>query len=99
MKNIQKTPFPFYHKKVAVENSGRPISTLTDEPVTLLNLDIQVQTNAVDFGDRNGQDLQLSVGDIYSNPLNKPIKMQDIWVSNHSSGDTGYIVITGLLVV
>ena len=91
-------PFPFYHSKVAVEDTGKPISTLTNQPVTLLNLDIQVQTNPVDIGDAYGQNLELSVGDIYGNPLEKPVSMKDIWVANHSAGSTGYIVITGIVV-
>jgi len=94
-KNI---PFPFYHAKVAVEDTGKPISTLTHQNVKLLNLDIQVQTYGVDFGDQYAQNLELGVGDIYSNPLNLPISMRDVWVSNHAAGSTGYIVITGIVV-
>ena len=63
-----KIPFPFYHTKVAVEDTGKPISVLTHQPVKLLNLDIQVQDNPIDFGDQYGQNLELSVGDIYGNP-------------------------------
>ncbi len=92
------TPFPFFHAKVNVGDTAAPITKLTKMPVKLFNLDIQVQDNAVDFGDRQGQNLQLSVGDIYSNPFpTKPMDLQDIWVVNHSVGSTGVIVVTGLI--
>jgi len=97
MTNEENSPFPFFQMKVAVEDTAKPISSLTRQPVVLLNLDIQVQTNPVDFGDRNGQNLQLSVGDFYSNPLQLPLNMSDIWVINHSAGNVGYIVITGII--
>lgn len=81
-----------------MEDTGAPITKLSKRPVKLFNLDIQVQTNAVDFGDRQGQDLQLSIGDIYSNPYpTRAVDLQDIWVVNHSAGSAGVIVVTGFI--
>jgi hypothetical protein len=89
-------PFQFFHTKVAVDDAAKPISVLTSQRVQLFNCDIQIQTNPVDMGDRANQNLELSVGDIYGNPLpNIPVDTQDVWVKNHSSGSTAYIVITG----
>lgn len=92
------TPFHFFHAKVSVDDSGKPITTLTNRRVSLYNLDIQVQDNPVDFGDGNDQNLELSVGDIYSNPFpHRAIDLSDIWVKNHTSGSTANIVITGMI--
>jgi hypothetical protein len=89
-------PFQFFHTKVAVDDTAKPISTLTSQRVKLFNCDIQVQSNAVDVGDRFNQNLKLSVGDIYGNPLpNIPVDTQDMWVKNNTAGDTAYIVVTG----
>jgi len=89
-------PYHFFHTKIAVDDAAKPISVITSQSVELFNCDIQVQTNPVDFGDRLGQNLELSVGDIYGNPLpNIPVDTKDLWVKNHTAGNTGYIVITG----
>jgi len=88
------TPFTFFHRKITIGDTGSPLTT---DPLQLWNMDMQVQTNAVNIGDNNDQDLQLSVGDIYGNPTNKPVILSDIWAKNTSSGDTGYLVVTGFI--
>ena len=90
-------PFIFFHTKIAVNDDAKPLSILTGQDVALRNLDVQVQTHPVDFGDRINQNLELSVGDIYSNPVNMNTALRDIWVANHTGGNTGYVVITGFL--
>lgn len=88
------TPFSFFHRKITISDTGKPLTT---DPLKLWNMDMQVQSNPIDIGDNNDQDLQLSVGDIYGNPTNQPVILSDIWAVNHTTGSTGYLVVTGFI--
>jgi len=90
------TPYSFFQTTVTVEDTAKPISTLTNRPVKLLNCDMQVQTNAMDLGDRSGQELLLNTGDTYGNPLpNVAVDLTKVWVKNHTAGSNAKLVVTG----
>ena len=89
-------PFTFFHHSATVADTAKSAANLTGQRVTLYNVDIQILSNPAYIGDRLNQELELSVGDIYSNPSPvKPIALSDIWFKNQTAGSDSKIVITG----
>lgn len=92
----EETPLKFFYASITVEDDGKPLATLSRRPVKLYGLDIQVQDYGADMGDRNGQTLELGVGDSYSqNNWAYPIDTQDLWFKNHSGGSNATVVVAG----
>ncbi len=89
-------PLNFFYAKIEIDDTGKPLSVLSRRPVALYGMDMQCQTFGVDIGDRNGQELELSVGASYSqNNWVYPISLESIWAANHSAGSTGYLIVVG----
>lgn len=85
----------YYHKKYTISDTAAP---LTPEPLIFIDLDFQCQTESVNKGDKNSQDLLLLDGDVQSfRDESKGIDIRPMFFKNAAPGSTGYIVVDGVL--
>ena len=85
----------FFSRKYTVADTAKPLETAE---VLLVNVDIQVSDNAVDIGDFTSQDFELSVGDIDSYVVSKPLNLSEYFAKNHVGAAVGYLIVKGLQV-
>ena len=84
----------YYHKKFTITDTAKP---LTPEPLVFIEVDFQIQTNDVDYGDVNAQNFELSSGDILSYRASNGIDIRPIFFKNHTPASVGYVIVAGVL--
>ena len=84
----------YYANKFTITDSGKSPITAT---LVFQEIDMQILTNAIKMGDSNGQDFELSVGDIVNYKPAGGIDLNQIFFKNASAGSTGYVVVSGVL--
>lgn len=71
---------------------------LTNEPMVFTSMDIQILTNDAYFGDVNGQEFELSAGDIvsYRNEI-QGIDITQFFFKNQGAGNNIKVVVNGVI--
>ena len=87
-------PLSFLSRKYTITNSGSPLEA---NDLIFTDIDFQVQTKAVDYGDQNSQDFALAINDILSYRTSIGVNLKDIFFKNHVADEIGYIVVAGIL--
>jgi len=70
---------------------------LADLPLIFTELDIQILTNSALMGDVNGQEFELSAGDIVSYRNSMGIDLRQFFFKNAGAGNNIKVVVNGIL--
>ena len=70
---------------------------LTSQPLVFSELDIQILTHDGKMGDVNGQEFELSAGDIVSYRDSKGIDLRGFFFKNAGAGNNIKVVVNGIL--
>ena len=84
----------FYHNKFTISDTA---GTLTQNPLVFTDVDFQIQTQAVDIGDQNAQNIELNSGDTLSYRDAVGVDIRPMFFKNHTATQTGYVVVMGVL--
>lgn len=77
-------------------DTGQILSNIS-APLIFVIIDCQIQTNAVDYGDVNGQHIELNVGDILSYDTERGVDLRELFFANHTAGQNGVVAWAGVL--
>lgn len=70
---------------------------LTTDPLIFRELDIQILDNDAYMGDVNGQEFELSSGDIVSYRSSSGIDIREFFFKNQGAGNNIKVVVNGIL--
>ena len=86
----------FLSGQTTIGDSAGILSSIS-APLIFVDIDFQCQTNPVDYGDVNGQNTELAVGDVLSYRTERGIDIREMFFKNHNAGSNGVISWSGVL--
>jgi hypothetical protein len=85
----------FFSRKYTVADDAAP---LTSDPLIFRDVDLQIQTNDVKYGDINACEFTLSADDILSYRDSVGVDLREIFFKNAVGAAVGYVVVAGILI-
>lgn len=86
---------PLYlSRKYTIGDTAAPLES---NDLIFTDIDLQCQSEAIDYGDVNCVEFELAVGDILSYRASKGVNLKEIFFKNHTPASVGYIIVAGIL--